>query len=158
MRMIGKKRALISTLAAVAVLALDRLTKAWAAGVLVGDGSRVALPGLLAWRYCENTGAAFSMMSGKGVVLCGFTAAVIIAAIVWYIRHGDCGRWLAAGITLLVSGGLGNLYDRIVYGCVIDFIEVLFVKFAVFNVADIAVVCGTVCIMIGALIAEDGKK
>ena len=100
------------------------------------------------------SGAAFSALSGSGLLLILLTAALIIAAIVWYLRHGDCNRWLAAGVTLIVAGGLGNLYDRLTLGYVIDFIEVLFVRFAIFTVADVAVVCGTVCLIIGILKTE----
>ncbi len=57
-------------------------------------------------------------------------------------------------MTLIIAGGLGNLYDRLTLGYVIDFIEVLFVKFAIFNVADVAVVCGTICLIIGILKTE----
>lgn len=147
------KRLGISAAALLAVLAADRVTKRLAVSVLSG-GAKVFIPGVLGWRYAENTGAAFSALSGSGLLLILLTAALIIAAIVWYLRHGDCNRWLAAGVTLIVAGGLGNLYDRLTLGYVIDFIEVLFVRFAIFNVADVAVVCGTVCLIIGILKTE----
>ena len=109
-------------------------------------------------RLRRQTLAAAQGKEGRPIMKKKFSAALaaalIIAAIVWYLRHGDCNRWLAAGVTLIVAGGLGNLYDRLTLGYVIDFIEVLFVRFAIFNVADVAVVCGTVCLIIGILKTE----
>ena len=61
-----------------------------------------------------------------------------------------------AGMWMIIGGGLGNLYDRIVYGAVMDFIEPLFVRFAVFNAADIAIVCGAV--LAAAAIFIDEKR
>ena len=147
------KRLGISAAAMLAVLIADRVTKKLAASALSG-GAKTVVPGILGWRYAENTGAAFSALAGSGMLLILLTAALIAAAIVWYLRHLKCNRWLAAGVTLIIAGGLGNLYDRLTLGYVIDFIEVLFVKFAIFNVADVAVVCGTICLIIGILKTE----
>ena len=141
-------------IAVLLLLAFDQAAKYAARAYLRPIGSRTLIPGVLGLRYSENTGAAFSALSGSGLLLILLTAALIIAAIMWYLRHGDCNRWLAAGVTLIVAGGLGNLYDRLTLGYVIDFIEVLFVRFAIFNVADVAVVCGTVCLIIGILKTE----
>ena len=147
------KRLGISAAAMLAVLIADRVTKKLAVSALSG-GAKTVIPGILGWRYAENTGAAFSALAGSGMLLILLTAALIAAAIVWYLRHLKCNRWLAAGVTLIIAGGLGNLYDRLTLGYVIDFIEVLFVKFAIFNVADVAVVCGTICLIIGILKTE----
>ncbi len=147
------KRLGISAAAMLAVLIADRVTKKLAVSALSG-GAKTVVPGILGWRYAENTGAAFSALAGSGMLLILLTAALIAAAIVWYLRHLKCNRWLAAGVTLIIAGGLGNLYDRLTLGYVIDFIEVLFVKFAIFNVADVAVVCGTICLIIGILKTE----
>ena len=151
------KRLGISAAALLAVLAADRVTKRLAVSVLSG-GAKVFIPGVLGWRYAENTGAAFSALSGSGLLLILLTAALIIAAIVWYLRHGDCNRWLAAGVTLIVAGGLGNLYDRLTLGYVIDFIEVLFVRFAIFNFADVCICCGAVLAAVGFVLAEKREK
>ncbi len=149
----SSKRLGISAAAMLAVLAADRVTKRLAVSALSG-GAKTVIPGVLGWRYAENTGAAFSALSGSGIWLILLTAALIAAALAWYLRHMNCGRWLAAGVTLIIAGGLGNLYDRLTLGYVIDFIEVLFVRFAIFNAADVAVVCGTVCLIIGILKTE----
>ena len=147
------KDAAVCFLVGVVVLALDRLSKSWASGLTPGDPVQ-AIPGILGWRYVRNTGVAFSALQNAGALLCLLTAAIIAAAVVWLVRHPACGGWLRTGLSLLIAGGLGNLFDRIVFGYVIDFIEALFVRFAIFNLADVAVVCGVGCMMIGMLRGE----
>ena len=125
-------------IAAAAAIA-DQVTKA---AVRTADPS-FELGGLFAIRMTHNTGAAFSMLSGSGLFLTAATALLIAAVTLWLIvRPAAQPKWARAGLWLIVGGGLGNLYDRIVYGAVTDFIRPLFVRFAVFNVADIAIVCG----------------
>lgn len=148
------KRMSLSWLAVVAVLAVDRVTKQLAEMVLAETGAQTVWPGVLGWRYARNTGAAFSAFDGYGMVLSAVTALIILLAGLWYLEHQDCNGFLASGLTLLIAGGLGNLYDRLTLGYVIDFIEVLFMRFAIFNVADVAVVCGTICLVIGILKTE----
>ncbi|MBR3505185.1 MAG: signal peptidase II [Clostridia bacterium] len=144
------KDALSSVLTAAFTLLLDRVSKGWASGPALKEPAQ-AIPGVLGWRYVQNTGAAFSAFRNAGAFLWIPTALIIAAALYWLVRNPDCGGWMRTGVTLLIAGGLGNLYDRVAYGYVIDFIEVLFVRFAIFNVADIAVVCGVGCMVIGIL-------
>ena len=138
-------------------LLLDRLSKRWASGLAAREPVR-SIPGVLGWRYVQNTGVAFSFLQNAGLLLLILTALIIAAALTWLLRHPDCGGWMRIGLVLLIAGGLGNLYDRMAYGYVIDFIEVLFVHFAIFNVADIAVVCGVACMMIDILKTEGKGK
>ena len=58
----------------------------------------------------------------------------------------------------MVGGGLGNLWDRLIYGCVIDFIRLDFVNFAVFNVADVFVCAGALLVALSALKSEARRK
>lgn len=148
----GKEIAVCASTGALVIL-LDRMSKRWAASLMAGNPVPV-IPGLIGWRYAQNTGAAFSFLRNAGALLWIPTALIIAAAFIWLVRHPRCGGWLRTGLTLLVAGGMGNLYDRVAYGYVIDFIEVLFVRFAIFNVADMAVVCGVGCMMIGILKTE----
>jgi len=125
------------------VLAADRITKVIAAAL---EGKCVLIPGILNARYVENTGIAFSMLSGGGIWLILLTALLVAGLALWLIMRPDEPKMLRLGIWLIIGGGLGNLYDRIVYGSVIDFFELAFMRFAVFNVAD-------ACICIGAGLA-----
>ncbi len=123
-------------------LILDRLTKAWAAGY--EGGTREILPGILGYRYAENTGAAFSIFSGITSIIAVLTAFLIVGVSLYLFLGKNIPRAARYGLWFVVAGGLGNLYDRIFYGYVVDFFDFLFVDFAIFNVADICVTCGAV--------------
>lgn len=148
----GCKGAWIALIAAV----LDRISKAWALGTKV---NRPMIPGILNARYVENTGMAFSMFSGQSLALTMLTMALILALVVWLLAKPDESWLFRTAIWLIVGGGLGNLYDRLVYGYVIDFIEPAFVRFAVFNVADVCICVGA-SLAVLALILEElrGRK
>lgn len=127
---------------AILLIALDRISKILAARFLIGSGSVVIIPGVLGLKYVENTGAAFSILSGKTDFLIVITA-LALAAIGFYLFKKSFGSKFEDFCFLLIfSGGIGNLIDRIAAGFVIDYFEFLFMEFAVFNVADIYVCVG----------------
>ena len=120
-------------------LIADRITKVWAMG---GMETGEFIPGIVGFRYAENTGVAFSFMSGMPWLVNLMSAFLVIAITALLIADKSFSRAARFGMWLIVAGGLGNLYDRLAYGYVVDFIEVLFMNFAIFNVADICVCCG----------------
>ena len=126
---------------------IDRLSKIWAAGYLIGKGTITVIPGILGLTYAENTGAAFSMLSGKTIVLIGITffALCFLAYLIFIKKYGT--KLEKFFLLLIFAGGIGNLIDRIYLGYVIDFINPTFVNFAVFNIADCAVTLGTISLM-----------
>ena len=129
--------------AVIAVLVfLDRLAKHAAAGALSDGGTVDFLFGLFRFRYVENTGAAFSSFAGNRVVLIVFTSLVIILCLFILLAGKVSSKFVSACLLLIVAGGIGNLIDRIISGFVIDFIEPMFMNFAVFNVADIFITVG----------------
>ena len=115
-------------------------------------------PGVLGLRRTANTGMAFSLLSGHGLLLTLVTAALIAGLTAWLIvRPQAQTRMMRIGLWMVAGGGLGNLYDRIFYGHVIDFIEPLFVRFAVFNLADAAICTGVALTAVG-IVADEWKK
>ncbi|MCR5484110.1 MAG: signal peptidase II [Clostridiales bacterium] len=137
------------TLAVTALLvAVDRLTKALAEKYLPLSGGKDIIPGFIAFRYVKNTGAAFSILEGRTAALAVFTAVVSLAGIIWLMSGKVKDKLFYISIMLIVSGGLGNLYDRIFKGYVVDFIEPLFVNFAVFNFADCLVTVGAALLIV----------
>lgn len=125
-----------------ALLLLDQITKHWA-GQVLGSGDVISfLPGILGLRYAENTGAAFSAFSGANAVLSIVSAAVCVAVIVVLMRHRWESKIMQLGLSAVLAGGLGNLIDRVTRGYVIDFLEIQFMHFAIFNVADVCVTVG----------------
>ncbi len=106
-------------------------------------GAHVAvIPGVFELTHVQNTGAAFSLFSGHTWVLALVSLAMsaVLALALWkgFFRH-PLGKLT---LTLLLAGAVGNLIDRVFRGFVVDMFNVLFVTFAVFNVADICVVVG----------------
>ena len=141
-------------IAALAV-ATDQISKA----LVVRGGATALLPGIVAVHPTANTGMAFSMLSGRGLLLIILTAALVAALAGWLIlsrRPQPSG--LRAGLWLIVGGGLGNLIDRIAFGHVIDFIELEFIHFAVFNVADMAICIGAAAVAISVILDERRKE
>ena len=153
-RFIRARRGLPDAALILVVLILDRLTKRWAAAVLSPDGARSLIDGVVGLRFTLNRGIAFGALGDAGALLIVLTALLIAAMLVWRVRKPHAAGWFRFGAALVIAGGLGNLYDRIVTGEVVDFIELLFVRFAIFNVADIAVVAGTGCLIVAILRGE----
>lgn len=136
---------------AAAVVLLDQASKALALRQLTPDGSAELLPGLVQQRLVFNTGAAFSMLTGKTVWL-GLVSALVAAALVlWIQTAGPLRRlqWLALG--LLLGGAIGNGLDRWRLGRVVDFLEFIPVSFPVFNVADVAINLAVLCLVLDGL-------
>ena len=145
---------------AVAAALADRLTKA----IVSGAGRRGQLvPGIVNLRPVENRGMAFSMLSGQTVALSVLTALLVAGIVGWLVARPDAPRLVRAGLWLIVGGGLGNLYDRLATGSVIDFLDLAFVRFAVFNVADVCICAGAALVVAGAWMSEkkpnaEGRK
>ena len=134
---------------------LDRLTKRWALGA---GRARALVPGILNLRPVENEGMAFSMLSGQTVALSVLTALLIAGLVGWLVARPDGHPLARAGLWLIVGGGLGNLYDRFAAGSVTDFLELAFVRFAVFNVADVCICVGAGLVLLSALREEKNGK
>lgn len=140
------------------VLALDRITKRIAAACLAPGGSKTAIEGVLSWTYTQNQGAAFSILTGRGLFLILMTFALIVGLLLYLLRRPSLPLTERIGFWLMIGGGLGNLWDRLFYGYVIDFIRLDFINFAVFNAADIFVCIGAALVVLNVFTAEAGRK
>jgi signal peptidase II len=145
-------------------IALDQWTKSLIVERFDEFGGVVLLPVLELMRL-HNEGAAFSFLSDAGgwqrwVFIC--LAVVVSAAIlVWLRRLPATGQsLLAAGLSLILGGALGNVIDRVVHGYVIDFIRVHYEEhyFPAFNVADSAITVGAALIVLDTLLELDRKR
>lgn len=139
-----------------AVLVLDQLTKVWVAATL-SLYERIPLLPFLDITRVHNRGAAFSFLStAAGWQRWFFTAlalAVSVAILVWLRRLPGRQRRLAAGLALVLGGALGNLWDRLQHGYVVDFIDVYYGgwHWPAFNVADSAISIGAALLILDAL-------
>ena len=145
---------IISLVAAAMLVAADQGIKAWATAQLMPVGVMAVLPGIVELRYILNDGMAFSMLAGKQGILIGVTSLMLIGVLVWLLR-GQMPPLERVAWTLVLGGGIGNLIDRVMNGVVVDYINVLFMNFAVFNFADICVCCGVGLLILSILL--DGR-
>lgn len=127
----------------VAVLA-DQLTKVLAYNGLRGHEEAKVLGDVVVFSYLENTGAAWGILRGRFDVLALVTAVILLAFLYVIARIPSDPRYRLLLVTLLITAGgaIGNLFDRVFRGYVIDFIYLKFIHFPIFNVADIFVTCG----------------
>ncbi|MDF0729157.1 signal peptidase II [Pseudomonas entomophila] len=133
------------------VLVADQATKLYFDSALTMYQQIVVIPDYFSWTLAYNTGAAFSFLadsSGWQRWLFALIAVVVSAVlVVWLKRLGRNETWLAVALALVLGGALGNLYDRVVLGHVVDFILVHWRNthyFPAFNLADSAITVGAV--------------
>ncbi len=100
------------------------------------------IDGVLRFRYVENTGAIFGSFSTHTVVLTVFSIILLGFTIFFLITNKNKNKLVNLCMLLMISGGIGNIIDRIRLRYVVDFIEPLFVNFAVFNFADCLITVG----------------
>jgi signal peptidase II len=139
--------------AIVVLVVIDQWTKALVLRDLAGGRTVTPLPGILQFRYVENTGAAFSVLTGRTLFLAVITALVLCIAIGLLALEKIPGVLNQVAVLLMVAGGFGNLIDRVSRHYVVDFIEVLFTRFAVFNFADCCVTIGAVILILSTILS-----
>ena len=132
-----------------AALILDRWTKALILNRFALNESIPVIDGLFNITYVRNTGVAFGIFASisspaKSVLLSLFTAFAAIVVIVYSFRNPATNRLLQTALALILGGALGNLYDRLAYGYVIDFLEFYIGRYhwPAFNIADSAITVG----------------
>lgn len=132
------KRYVSMILPGLLVLALDRIVKAACRGV-----RRPLIPGVIGLNWAENTGMALGLFQGGTVPILLLTAA--LAALCFFLLRGVRMTGLApVAVSMIAGGALGNLIDRLALGCVQDMFELLFMRFYIFNAADVGVVLGAI--------------
>ncbi|MDL2225358.1 signal peptidase II [Eubacteriales bacterium OttesenSCG-928-M02] len=142
-------------------IGLDRITKIWCKAYLVHQpGMQMnVIPGVVEFKYMENTGAAFSVFSGKTWLLAAFSIIIIAALVFFLIKYGGGEPLLVRlCVAAIIGGAVGNLIDRLFYGYVIDFINPTFINFAIFNVADMFVTCGAILLVFLLLFFKPREK
>lgn len=149
----------------VLVIVLDQASKHWFEHNLSLYEQIVVIPDLFSWTLAYNKGAAFSFLADQGGWQRWFFALVALVAsvvlFVWMKRLKNHERLLAAGLALVLGGALGNLYDRVVLGHVVDFILVHWQDrwfFPAFNLADSAITVGAGILILDMIINKEQKN
>jgi signal peptidase II len=136
---------------ALAVLAADQLTKAWIVARLPfptygAPGAIELIPGFFHLVHVGNTGAAWSLLTGRSTLLAVLAALTLVAIVIWRRALGLQSRPVQVSFGLLCGGISGNLIDRLRFGHVVDFLDFHFGSYIypTFNVADSAICIGVV--------------
>ena len=128
--------------AVAALVGIDQAIKLWAVRALQPVGTMPLIPHVVELRFVLNQGMAFSLLSGKQLFLIVATSAALLL-VAYGLFFRSRGKYLQqAALILVLGGGIGNLIDRVLNGQVVDYINLLFMRFAVFNFADICVCVG----------------
>ena len=139
---------------ALALVAADRLSKAWAAANLYAGVAELDL-GPVNLTLVYNTGAAFGIGEGSTYVFIAIAACIVTLIVAWLAGVKWHSKLEVFSLALVAAGGVGNLIDRVQWGYVVDFIEFTFIDFPVFNVADVCVTCGVALFIIAVLFCMD---
>lgn len=134
------------------LLILDQLTKVIAKNSLF-EGVSQPVTSFLNWTLVYNSGAAFSFLAqAGGWQRWFFTGVGIIAALImiWLIRKNSHQTIFSLALSLVLSGAIGNVIDRIIYGAVVDFVDVYYMgwHWPAFNIADSAITIGVILLIV----------
>ena len=141
------------------VIIADRGTKTWVSLHIPLGGAIPIIPRFLRITHWTNEGAAFSLFADTASphavrwALVAFTLAAALVILIVLVRLGDHVTLTTVALALILGGALGNVHDRIVYGSVIDFIEVHIFAYhwPDFNVADSSVVTGACLLLLDSM-------
>jgi signal peptidase II len=141
-------------LISLSVFLLDILSKNFIQNKII-YGEQLEITSFLSLVHFQNTGAAFSFLSDQGGWQRYFLIAISLLAVLyipWLINQYKKNILIVIGLLLILGGAIGNLYDRISYGYVIDFIYLHFDEFywPAFNVADSAISLGVLLFLYGS--------
>lgn len=145
----------LSTVLIVILFLVDQWIKhAVVAGIALG-GTHTVVPGLLSLTYLRNDGAAWSMLAGQQWLFIIISLAALVVMVWFFIRYRRDWHY-EIGLAFMIAGTLGNFYDRLINGFVVDMFQLDFVNFPIFNFADMCLTVGVIWIML-VLFFEDSS-
>lgn len=145
------------------VLVIDQLSKLWVVRTIPAYTPTDFFPWLspiLSFTFVHNTGVAFGLLPQLGEIFKVLVAAVVIGIVFFQRKLAPTEMWMHLALGLVTGGALGNLLDRFTRGFVVDFLDVNFWPFrnyAVFNVADSAVVVGVAILLLDSFLTSQEK-
>lgn len=136
-------------------LILDRVTKIYATNNFIENPVQGPIINLT---YLENRGAAFGILQDRRIFFIFITVAIVLYLLYYFYKSYKTNpNILNIALAMIISGALGNFYDRLINGYVVDFIEFSFINFPVFNIADIFVTLGCALMIIYIIFIHDDK-
>ena len=148
----NKKRIIIVSLF---VFILDVISKIVVSHLMSVQESIKIIDHFLYLTCVRNEGVAFSFLDGNRLFII-VMSLIVFCIIIYYLKHNEVTLLDSIGFGLVIGGALGNLIDRIIYGYVIDFIDVYIFgyDYPIFNIADIGVVIGVIIIFISSFMKD----
>ena len=147
----------LSLIVAAALTIVDQITKYYAMQSIALNSSFEVIKNFLSFSYIQNTGVAFGFLEGMQWIYIPVTILGCLALIFALFKYKHHTFWSYGAIILLLSGGVGNLIDRIRLGYVVDFIKLHFFKY-IFNFADCCVTVGAVMFFIAVVLYKENNN
>jgi signal peptidase II len=145
------RRALMEIIIILIVNIIDRITKIWASKSLISGNEIVVIKNIFGFSYVENRGAAWGIFQGKVNFLVIITIIIVIGLIFYLLKYKPRNKLMRISLSLIIGGAIGNMYDRVIYKYVVDYIYFHYkdvYSFPTFNFADMSVVVGTLLLAI----------
>lgn len=129
------------------LIILDQLLKHWTTTHLALDAVSSLVPHILALTNLHNSGAAWSILEGQQwfFTIISLVALIFIGYYLWRFRHRF---WYALPLTFIMAGTLGNFIDRLRLGYVVDMLQLEFINFPIFNLADSFLTIGVLILIV----------
>jgi signal peptidase II len=140
------------------VIAADQISKFITVQYLKPINSVPVLEGILSLTYVENRGAAFGIFQNQRWFLIILPIVIVSVAMIYLLRNRNESLITRISLAVILGGAIGNLLDRIFRTYVVDMLQFTFIQFPVFNIADMAVVCGTFMLAIQLLLYQEKSK
>lgn len=129
---------IVSLITTVVIIVVDQLVKYWTVSQIPLKHTRTGIPGLFNWTHIHNQGAGWGMFQGRLIFFISITLLFIAYILYLIYKNRHLPIYIHMTYGLLLGGAIGNLIDRIRLGYVIDMIQLSFINFPVFNIADMS--------------------
>ena len=148
----------VGLLLALVIFLGDRLLKVFILNNFALGEVQSFIPGLVQLTYVRNTGMAFGFLTNQQWIPLVLTPLILIGLAYLLFRKFFTCRWQQIALLAVMAGGLANWIDRLAYGYVVDMFELVFMRFAVFNIADIFVSLGGIGFLVAIFVSEMRRK
>jgi signal peptidase II len=139
---------LVNMCFSVIILLLDQFTKYLTIAFVKPVATVPVIQGAIHLTYAENKGAAFSILQNQRWFFIVATIIMLIAILIVWYRKKDIAPLCRVSLIMITGGAMGNFFDRLVRGYVVDMIDFRIINYAIFNIADCFVVVGTILLCI----------
>lgn len=140
------------------LVGVDQIVKYFVVIYLKSEVTFPIINNVLHLTYAENTGAAFGLFQGKQTFLIILTLILIGVAVLLIFSKKINNYFFLSSLSLIIAGGLGNFIDRIFRGFVVDYIDFKLINFAIFNLADMFVVFGSITAVVYVIFMDTKIK